>query len=43
VIAWQLEQRWRATEESTEPTGRDADLRKMTGAELSRHLARLGA
>lgn len=43
MIAWQLEQRTRAVAEGAEVIGDDVDLRQMTGAELSRHLTRLGA
>jgi len=42
-MAWQLEERWSASERGIEVVGQDVDLRMMTGTELSRHLAQLGA
>jgi hypothetical protein len=42
VIAWQIEQRVQTAEDRTETIGHDTDLRRMSGAELSRHLAGLG-
>jgi hypothetical protein len=43
VIAWQLNQRATLLEHGTVHAGANVNLRMLTGAELNRHLARLGA
>jgi hypothetical protein len=43
LIAWQLHEfSWNAAERR-EGSGQDADLRRMSGAQLSKHLAQIGA
>ena len=42
LIAWRMGERWQAVERHDEIVGHDVDLRRMTGSELSLHLAQLG-
>lgn len=43
LIAWQLRTFTEEFEERAEATGRNPDLCRMSGEQLSKHLAQLGA
>ena len=42
LIAWRMQEQMAAADAQGEIVGRDADLRRMTGSELNRHLAQMG-
>jgi len=43
LIAWQLHEFSRQVSERADAGGRDADLRRMSSEQLSKHLAQIGA